>query len=137
MLTVRLDDPLPIHDQIMAGLRRLIAAATVRPGDELPPVRQLAADLGVNLNTVARAYRALETDGLVSSVRGRGTVVLADREAPGRAGGTRKAKEKRIASAIGDALADAKLAGLSRHDALRITTVLLDLYWPAESPRPK
>jgi GntR family transcriptional regulator len=127
MLTVQLNHPSPIHDQIMTGLRRLIAAEKVRPGEELPTVRQLAADLGVNLNTVARAYRALETDGLVSSVRGRGTVILADREA---AGGTGTARKRRISDALSDPLADAKLAGLSRDEARQIVDQLLDVYWP-------
>ncbi len=132
MLAISIDDPLPIHDQIIIGLRRLIAAAKVLPGDELPPVRQLAADLGVNLNTVARAYRALETEGLVSSVRGRGTVVLADREA---IGGTRKAKAKRFTAAMSNVLAGGKLAGLSRDDAQRIVDQLLDVYWPHHQSR--
>ena len=69
MLSVRLDSPVPIGEQILAGIRALIALGTLNPGDELPPVRQLAGDLGVNLNTVARAYRALESDGLVRTAR--------------------------------------------------------------------
>lgn len=130
MLTIRLDDPVPIGDQILAGLRRLIAAAALRPGDELPPVRQLAADLGVNLNTVARAYRALEDDGLVSTVRGRGTRITADRETTA---GTHKTREQRIAATLADALADARLAGLTRSDADRLISAALNTYWPPEA----
>ncbi len=127
MLTIRLDDPVPIMDQILAGLRRMIAASKVVPGDELPPVRQLAGDLGVNLNTVARAYRALESDGLVSTVRGRGTVVQADRETRAE---SRASKQRRIAASIDDTFAAAKLAGLERDDVQQIFDRIINVYWP-------
>ncbi|MCA9312138.1 MAG: GntR family transcriptional regulator, partial [Phycisphaerales bacterium] len=52
MLVVSLESKEPVVDQIVGGIRRAIASGELRPGDELPPVRQLAADLGVNLNTV-------------------------------------------------------------------------------------
>ena len=110
-LTIDLDAPTPITEQIVAGLRRSIAAGKLCPGDELPPVRQLAADLGVNLNTVARAYRVLESSGLVSTARGRGTRVLSaveTRQQPAEV--TAAHIEQRVATAV----TDAKLAGLSQ-----------------------
>ncbi len=79
MLTIRLDSPVPLAEQIRLGIRQAIAAAELAPGDPLPAVRQLANDLGVNFNTVARAYRELEQEGLVISRRGRGTVVTSAR----------------------------------------------------------
>jgi GntR family transcriptional regulator len=126
MLTIRLDSPVPIGDQILTGIRRLIAAGRLKPGDELPPVRQLAADLGVNLNTVARAYRALEQDGLVSSIRGRGTRVTADRESSRPISPETK---QRITSRVRDALADVKLAGLKREEARKIIESVVNEYW--------
>ena len=66
----------PITDQIRKQIRFLIATGRLRPGDQLPTVRQLAADLRVNFNTVARAYRALDDEGLISTQHGRGTFVL-------------------------------------------------------------
>lgn len=126
MLTINLHDPVPIGDQILAGLRRLIAAEQLKPGDELPPVRQLAGDLGINLNTVARAYRELEQDGLVSTVRGRGTRVTADRSAPRV---ETAASQQRMLSRLRDALADVKLAGLSRDEAAALVEAVLDEYW--------
>ena len=66
----------PITDQIRKQIRFLIATGRLRPGDQLPTVRQLAADLRVNFNTVARAYRALDEEGLISTQHGRGTFVL-------------------------------------------------------------
>ena len=55
MLIVRLDSEVPLVEQIVRGIRTSIATGAIREGDELPPVRQLANDLGINLNTVARA----------------------------------------------------------------------------------
>ncbi len=66
----------PITDQIRKQIRFLIATGRLRPGDQLPTVRQLAADLRVNFNTIARAYRALDEEGLISTQHGRGTFVL-------------------------------------------------------------
>lgn len=126
MLTIRLDSPVPIAEQILAGIRRLIAGDRLRPGDELPTVRQLAADLGVNLNTVARGYRALEDAGLVSTVRGRGTQVTASAEI---ARGTAKETRERLAARLRDALADAKLAGLDREAVEKMVGALLDEFW--------
>ncbi len=67
----------PITEQIRNQIRVLISRGVLRPGDQLPTVRQLAADLRINFNTVARAYRLLEEDGLISVQHGRGTFVLA------------------------------------------------------------
>jgi GntR family transcriptional regulator len=66
----------PITEQIRSQIRMLISRGVLRPGDQLPTVRQLAADLRINFNTVARAYRLLEEDGLISVQHGRGTFVL-------------------------------------------------------------
>jgi len=66
----------PIYVQIVERLKHLIATEILKPGDQLPTVRQLADDLGVNFNTVARAYRILDQAGLVSTQQGRGTYVL-------------------------------------------------------------
>lgn len=71
-------DDQPMYRQIVDQLRQLIAASRLRSGDALPSVRQLAADLGVNLNTVAIAYRELAEEGLVDIQHGRGARVAAD-----------------------------------------------------------
>jgi DNA-binding transcriptional regulator YhcF (GntR family) len=67
--------------------------------------------LGINLNTVARAYRELTDAGLLASVRGRGTVVISNTEKPA---GVSAEDRKRIESAIAAALANAKIAGMSQ-----------------------
>ncbi|MFI9627081.1 GntR family transcriptional regulator [Streptomyces sp. NPDC052042] len=68
---------MPPFEQIRAQLADLIAVGRLRKGDRLPPVRQLASDLGLANNTVVRAYRELEAAGLVKSRRGSGTQVIA------------------------------------------------------------
>jgi GntR family transcriptional regulator len=70
---------IPIYVQIMDQIKRRVLAGELRPGDQLPTVRQLATDLRVNFNTVARAYRLLDEAGLISTQQGRGTYIL---EAP-------------------------------------------------------
>lgn len=65
----------PIYAQIVEQIQMMIANGEIRPGDQLPTVRQLATDLRVNFNTVARAYRLLDEVGLISTQHGRGTYV--------------------------------------------------------------
>lgn len=65
----------PIYLQIVEQIRQMVAHGELQPGDQLPTVRQLATDLRVNFNTVARAYRLLDEAGLISTQHGRGTYV--------------------------------------------------------------
>jgi GntR family transcriptional regulator len=81
LLVVDTANPTPPYEQLRRQLAELIRSAALVPGDRLPPLRQLAADLGLAVGTVARAYRELESAGLVSSRRGGGTRVSAT--APG------------------------------------------------------
>jgi GntR family transcriptional regulator len=74
-LVVDTGDPTPPYEQLRRQLAHLIESAVLRPGERLPPLRQLAADLGLAVGTVARAYRELESAGLISSRRGGGTRV--------------------------------------------------------------
>ena len=63
----------PIYEQLYAGVIKLAAAGVIQPGDKLPPVRTVAADLGINPNTAAKAYRELENEGYIYSSVGRGS----------------------------------------------------------------
>lgn len=65
----------PIYIQITDQVRRQVESGDLRPGDQLPTVRQLATELRVNFNTVARAYRLLDEAGLISTQQGRGTYI--------------------------------------------------------------
>jgi GntR family transcriptional regulator len=67
---------IPIYIQIIDQVKHLIASGLLLPDDQLPTVRELADNLGVNFTTVARAYRLLDEEGLISTQHGRGTYIL-------------------------------------------------------------
>lgn len=66
-------DSKPIYEQIKDGLRKLIITGSLSANEKLPSVRELAASLAINPNTIQRAYRELETEGYIYSVAGKGT----------------------------------------------------------------
>ena len=68
-------DSRPIYSQIIDGFRSQIRAGILNAGDKLPSVRELAAELTINPNTIQRAYRELEAEGLIASVPGKGSFV--------------------------------------------------------------
>ncbi|MBM3120588.1 MAG: GntR family transcriptional regulator [Chloroflexi bacterium] len=76
VIDVDLRSHVPIYIQIVERVGHLVATGVLLPGDQLPTVRQLATDLRVNFNTVARAYRLLDEAGVISTQQGRGTYVL-------------------------------------------------------------
>lgn len=76
-LTITPDDPTPPYEQLRRQLVDLIESGQLVEGGRLPPLRQLAGDLGLAVGTVARTYRELEVAGLVRSRRGGGTRVAA------------------------------------------------------------
>lgn len=112
MLHVDLDSDEPLFAQVVRGLRAAIARRDVRVGDRLPSVRQLAGDLGIHLNTVARAYRRLEEDGLVRVRHGQGVVVVSDRDDAGGGTAGRAAARTALEEALRSAFAEARLGGL-------------------------
>jgi GntR family transcriptional regulator len=77
MLPVKVDrsDPLALHDQVAAEIRRAIAEGEAGPGERLPLAKDMAAILGVNKNTVLRALHILRDEGLLDFQRGRGITV--------------------------------------------------------------
>ena len=77
MLEVNIDrtEPIPLHDQVAAEIRRAIAEGEAGPGERLPLVKDIAAVLGVNKNTVLRAMHILRDEGLLEFTRGRGITV--------------------------------------------------------------
>jgi GntR family transcriptional regulator len=74
-LLVDPDDPTPPYEQLRRQLLDLVGAGALAAGDRLPPLRQLAGDLGLAVGTVARTYRELEAEGVLTSRRGGGTRV--------------------------------------------------------------
>jgi GntR family transcriptional regulator len=102
-------DATPIYAQLERGLRAAIATGRLRPGDQLPTVRQLAVDLRINANTVARVYLELERSGVIETRRGVGSFVSAT---PAKAHPPRD-RDRRLHAFVTRVLADADAAGLS------------------------
>ncbi|HZU86110.1 MAG TPA: GntR family transcriptional regulator, partial [Anaerolineaceae bacterium] len=77
ILPIQLDfrSGVSIYAQLVEQIRGMVARGELKPGDQLPTVRQLAMELRVNFNTVARAYRLLDEAGLISTQQGRGTYI--------------------------------------------------------------
>jgi len=73
MLHIDYRDARPIYEQVKDGLRRLMVTGVIREGEKLPSVRSLAATLTINPNTIQRAYEALEAEGYVYSIAGKGS----------------------------------------------------------------
>lgn len=107
-------DRTPIYAQLERGLRAAVAAGRLRVGDQLPTVRQLAIDLRINANTVARVYSDLERAGVLETRRGVGSFVSAT---PERARPARE-HERRLRAFATRVLADAAAAGFGVEELL-------------------
>src|SRR4051794_15318929 len=107
MLAIDETSDVPLAEQVRLGLRRAIAAGGLTPGDPLPTLRALSGDLGLSLATIARASRQLESEGLLATVRGRGTIVTSSRESAAAA----EPAGGRLLGQVRDLLAAARLAG--------------------------
>lgn len=75
MIELDLRSTVPPYDQVRAQITAMVEGGVLPPGARLPPIRQLAGDLGVSASTIARAYRELESDGLVVTKGRNGTLV--------------------------------------------------------------
>lgn len=75
MVQIDLTSRVPIYEQIYTSIIRLVSAGVLKPGDKIMPVRSLASEIGINPNTVAKAYRQLESEGYIISNVGRGSYV--------------------------------------------------------------
>lgn len=94
-----------LHDQLAGQLRHAIASDELAPGDRLPPARELAKSLGVNVHTLLRAFKTLRDEGLLEVRRGRGTIVTE--------GASTLAEYSDLAKRL---VAEARQAGLSDSD---------------------
>lgn len=73
MLNLDYRDARPIYEQVQDGLRRLMVSGVIQEGEKLPSVRAMATSLAINPNTIQRAYEALEAEGYICSVPGKGS----------------------------------------------------------------
>lgn len=108
------DSAVPPFEQLRAQIAGLVDRGELAPGTRLPTVRKTAEDLGLAVNTVARAYRELEADGVVVTEGRRGTFVRSA-VVDGTAGGADAARK-----AAADYVRTARRAGLTRAEALRL-----------------
>ena len=114
LVSIDARDKTPIYTQLERGLRAAMATGRLRPGDQLPTVRQLAVELRINANTVARVYAELERSGAIETRRGVGSFVTAtaDKARPPRE------HEKRLRAFTTRVLAEAGAAGFSVEDLI-------------------
>ncbi|HLX26434.1 MAG TPA: GntR family transcriptional regulator [Candidatus Cybelea sp.] len=115
VLTVDPRSGVPIYLQIIEQIKRSIALGVLQSGEQLPTVKQLAIDLTVNPNTVARAYRELEREQVIETAPGRGSFVRSNgvTESP-------KLAAEIAGDALDLALREAKSVGLERDDVRRL-----------------
>ena len=111
-ITIDEADKRPIYLQVVDEIKGLVARGELEPGVALPPVRQVAADLGVNLNTIAAAYRELQREGLVVVRHGAGAFVSARQVSHRNQDELRKALRANLAHLV--------LVGLPRNEIVAI-----------------
>lgn len=75
MIQLDLKDPRPIYEQIKDKIKGLIINGVLKPDEKIPSVRELAQQLTINPNTIQKAYKDLESDGLIYSVKGKGNFI--------------------------------------------------------------
>lgn len=113
--------PGPLYEQLILAVKREVAAGRLKPGDPLPSLRGLAADLMVSLITVKRAYEELERDGVIYSRQGLGAFVAAT--------GLDQVRDEKIKSAdraLREALAAARAAGLADADVESMLRTIIE-----------
>ena len=130
MIRIDLDDPRPLEDQLASELRLAVARGEVGPGDELPSARQLAGDLGVHWNTVARVYRRLDDEGLVAVRHGRKATVTR-RTPPAAAAPAARAS---LRAQLVDAMTVGRLRGLTPRDLADVFKEALQQLQEKKSP---
>ena len=108
LLRIEPHNGLAIYDQVVRQVKFAVADGALREGELTPSVRELARDLAINPNTVARAYQQLQSDNVLESVRGKGLIVK--KRAAERC---RKERQKLIAQRMHDVLEEARQSGLT------------------------
>jgi len=113
----------PIYRQIVDQVHALVAGGTLRAGDQLPSVRQVARDAAINPMTVSKAYSRLEAEGVVRRVRGQGMEIL-----PPSQNGTLTQRKQRFRETVEPALHRARQLGLSPKQIREVLSSLLKDY---------
>lgn len=112
MIPLNSRDPRPIYEQIMDNLRRLIVSGGISPGEKLPSVREMAAQLAINPNTIQRAYRELENEGYILSLPGKGSFVA-------KRDGVEESRIRALWQQLDAAVAELRFSGVPEEEILR------------------
>ena len=121
---------LPIYIQIMEQIRAMVASGELQVGDQLPTVRQLATELRINWNTVARAYKLLDEAGLISTQQGRGTYIW---EAPSEQV-TLQLRQQALEGLTRRYLADAARLGSKPEEVSKVFERHVNLWTAGDTP---
>ena len=114
VVTIDPRDKTPIYTQLERGLRAAMATRRLKPGDQLPTVRQLAVELKINANTVARVYADLERHAVIETRRGVGSFVAAS----GDQARSRREHDKQLRAFVTRVLADGATHGFSAEELI-------------------
>lgn len=119
MITVDMRDRKPIYEQLIDNIRTLAVQGHLKPDEHLPSVRQLAAELAINPNTIQKAYAELERQNVIYSLPGRGNFISSD------IGSVAKQERQRQLEALGVMFRQAQNAGVEKSE---IQTLLDTVY---------
>lgn len=109
MIALNYHNPAPIYEQLKEGLRRMILTGALATNEKLPSVRELAAELAINPNTIQRAYRELEAEGFVYTVQGKGSFAAALAEVDG-------GRRDKLMTRFGDTVSELLRLGVSQEE---------------------
>ena len=115
-LEIDLESGVPIYMQIVDRVKQMVVSGRLRPGQQLPTIRQLATDLRINYNTVGRAYGILDQEGVISTQQGRGTYI-ASRLGEGQ---VQKMRLDKLRAMLGQVIREARVLGYGREEIEQI-----------------
>ncbi len=118
-MQIRFDPSIPIYLQIIDEIKRLVATGGLVSGDKLPSQRDLATRLHVNPNTVQRAYREMELEGLVETLRGQGTFIRQDSDV------VEGLREEILSNLVEDFISAMKALGCSKKNIVQLIEIRL------------
>lgn len=111
-IQIDFESGVPIYMQLVDRIKQMVTSGQLQPGQQLPTMRQLAADLRINYNTVGRAYLILDQEGVISTQQGRGTYVASRLDEAQ----VQKLRMDKLRSMIGQTIREAQVLGYSRQE---------------------
>jgi GntR family transcriptional regulator len=132
-IQVDFESGVPIYMQLVDRIKQMVASGQLQPGQQLPTMRQLAADLRINYNTVGRAYSLLDQDGVISTQQGRGTYIasrLSEEQ-------IHRMRLDKLGSMIGQVVQEALVLGYSSQEIENVVEELLAAATSAAGQAPK